>query len=229
MPTQEDFEIALAIACKDLGQKDPRQQAEKAGVPWTPAGQGEGGYAEVPFLGTPYLIHSPGGDVRYKEDLGKEPALWEKILVLHYFNSSDGTPMTNEHISFKEVREAMLYLPNFEKRAVAPLLGRFGANPEQILEPAQHLGGQKEELGDFSVTIPVFPRVPITLVFWKKDEEFEARALDPVRSNDSPLSSDRRYRPVHPDDGVSPDRSGRADLATLLHREGSSPWNWRAV
>jgi len=175
MPTREDFEIALALACKDLEQRDPRQQAEKAGVPWTPTGQGEGGYAEVPFLGTPYLIHSPAGDVHYREDLGKEPALWEKILILHYFNSSDGTPMTNEHISFKEVREAMLYLPNFEKRAVAPLLGRFGGNPEKILGPSQHLGGQKEELGDFSVTIPVLPRVPITLVFWKKDEEFEAR------------------------------------------------------
>jgi len=175
MPTREDFEIALALARKEFEQKDPRQQAENSGVPWSPSVQGEGGYAEVPFLGTPYLIHSPAGDVHYKEDLGKEPALWEKILVLHYLNSADGTPMTKEHISFKEVRDAMLYLPNFEKRAVAPLLGRFGGNPEEILGPAQQLGGQKEELGDFSVTIPVFPRVPITLVFWKKDEEFEAR------------------------------------------------------
>ena len=99
----------------------------------------------------------------------------EQILVLHYFSTSDGSPMAGDHISFKEVREAMLYLPKFEERAVAPLLGRFGANPEQILEPAQQLGGQKEDLGDFSVTIPAFPRVPITLVFWKKDEEFEAR------------------------------------------------------
>jgi hypothetical protein len=83
--------------------------------------------------------------------------------------------MAKDHISFKEVREAMLYLPNFEKRAVAPLLGRFGANPEQILEPAQELGGWKEDMGDFAVTIPIFPRVPVTLVFWKQDEEFEAR------------------------------------------------------
>ncbi len=175
MPTTEDFEIALAIACKDFGKRDPSLQAEKAGVAWKPAGGGEVGRAEVPFLGTPYLIRGPAGEVSYKEDPGKEPALWEKILVLHYFSTSDGTPMAEEHISFKEVREAMLYLPNFEKRAVAPLLGRFGANPEQILEPAQQLGGQKEDLGDFSVMIPVLPRVPITLVFWKKDEEFEAR------------------------------------------------------
>jgi len=175
MPTKEDFEIALAIARKDFGQRDPSLQAEKAGVAWIVDSGGQGGHAEVPFLATPYLIRGSDGEVSYKEDQGKEPALWEKILVLHYFGTSDGTPVGKDPISFKEVREAMLYLPIFEKRAVAPLLGRFGANPEQIQEPAEQLGGHKEDLGDFSVTIPAFPRVPITLVFWKKDEEFEAR------------------------------------------------------
>jgi hypothetical protein len=173
MPTREDFEIALALARRDFGQRDPGPQAEKAGVPWTPSR--EGGHAEVPFLGTYFLIHGPAGDVSYRGEGDKEPALWEKILVLHYFSTSDGTPLAKDLISFKEVREAMLYLPNFEKRAVAPLLGRFGGNPEEIWEPAHSLGGSMEELGDFSVTIPVFPRVPITLVFWKKDEEFDAR------------------------------------------------------
>ena len=173
MPTPEDFEIALALARKDFAKRDPMPQAEKAGVPWIP--YGEGGHAEVAFLGTAYLIRSPEGDVSYKDERDKEPALWEKILVLHYFSTSDGSPLAKDHISFKEVREAMLYLPNFEKRAVVPLLGRFGESPEEVWEPARSLGGSTEELGDFSVTIPVFPRVPITLVFWKKDEEFEAR------------------------------------------------------
>jgi hypothetical protein len=175
MPNKEDFEIAFAIARKDFGQRDPSLQAEKAGVTWIPDSGGDGGQAEVPFLATPYLIHGSDAEVSYKEDQGKEPALWEKIIVLHYFGTSDGSPMAGEHISFKEVREAMLYLPKFEQRAVAPLLGRFGANPEQILEPARKLGGRKEDMGDFAVTIPAFPRVPITLVFWKQDEEFEAR------------------------------------------------------
>ncbi len=175
MPTQEDFEIALALARKDVAQRDASRQAGRAGVSWTPESGGVGGHAEVLFLGTPYLIRYPSGDVCYKDTRDKEPALWEKILVLHYFCTSDGTPLAEEHISFKEVREAMLYLPTFEKRAVTPLLGRFGENPEEILEPSKRLGGRRDELGDCSVTIPAFPRVPITLVFWKGDEEFEAR------------------------------------------------------
>ena len=115
MPNQEDFEIALAIACKDFGQRDPSLQAEKAGVAWIKDSSGEGGHAEVPFLATTYVIRGPSAEVSYKEDQGKEPALWEKILVLHYFSTSDGSPMAKDHISFKEVREAMLYVPTFEK------------------------------------------------------------------------------------------------------------------
>jgi Domain of unknown function (DUF3786) len=175
MPTREDYEIALALACEEFARRDPRSQAERAGVTWIPAGQGEGGYAEVPFLGTLYRVQSPSGHVSYREEKGEEPALWERILLLHYINTSDGTPLANEYISFKELREAMLYLPNFEKRAVAPLLGRFGRDPAEIWAGARSIGGSEEALGDFSVKIPAFPRVPVALVFWKGDEEFAPR------------------------------------------------------
>ena len=33
------------------------------------------------------------------------------------------------------------------------------------------LGGHKADHGDISVTISAFPRVPITLVLWRGDEE----------------------------------------------------------
>ncbi len=173
MPTREDFEMALALARQAFSELDPRDQAEKAGVQWLSAGTS--GSAEVRFLGIHYVIEGPEGEVRYREASGKEPALWEKILILHYFNRANGSLPSVDHISFKEIRDGMLYLPTFEKRAVHPLLGRFGRRPAEILEPVQALGGREEALGDFSVTVPVFPRVPITLVFWEGDEEFPAR------------------------------------------------------
>ncbi len=179
MPTTEDFEMALAIAQDDYQQKDAREQVNRAGASWHPdeeAGEGAGaGHVVVPFLSTRYEIRPPRGEVSYLEEGGKEPALWEKILLLHYFNTADGSALSQEPISFKEIPEGKLYLPNFEKRAVAPLLGRFGRDPEEVWEPARSVGGRRSELGDFSVTIPAFPRVPVTLVFWKQDEEFPER------------------------------------------------------
>lgn len=176
MPTKEDFEMALAIAVQAFREKDARVQAGRAGVPWHPAeGEGPGaGRSEVRFLGTAYQILSPEAAVRYA-DQEKEPALWEKILLLHYHNTSDGSSPAGEHITIKEIPDGRLYLPTYEKRCSAPLLGRFGRAPEEIGEPGRALGGKEEAMGDFAVTIPVLPRLPITLVFWKPDEEFEAR------------------------------------------------------
>lgn len=177
MPTREDFEMALAFAQDVFQKQDPEKQADRAGAIWHPSTRAgkEAGKVVVPFLGTPYEILGPRGDVFYSNDKEKEPALWEKILLLHYYNTSCGEAISQTFISFNEIPDGRLYVPNFEKRAVAPLLGRFGNMPEEVWEPARELGGRTSEPGDFSVTIPVFPRVPITLVYWKKDEEFPAR------------------------------------------------------
>ncbi|MFC1957153.1 DUF3786 domain-containing protein [Chloroflexota bacterium] len=37
-------------------------------------------------------------------------------------------------------------------------------------------GGQKADLGDASVAISAFPRVPVTLVLWQGDSEFPPSA-----------------------------------------------------
>ncbi len=177
MPNEQDFLMALSIAQDDFATKDPKQQAERSGSVWTPVGpEQEGSHrADLPFLGTPYVIQGPKGEVSYREPGEKEPALWEKIIVLHYFNTADGSPLSQKWITVKEIPNSRLYLPTFEKRAETPLLGRFGKQPEDIRDPARKLGGRKTNIGDVAVTIPVFPRVPITILFWKGDEEFDPR------------------------------------------------------
>lgn len=179
MPTREDFEQALDLAREAFRQRDPVRQAQRAGVTWSPdPGGGPGkGRMEVPFLHTRYHVYAPDGNVEYAavEKTPKGPALWEKILVLHYLNQADGTPLTGRYISFKEIPDGRLYQPNFEKRAIQPLLVAFATNPREALLSGQALGGKPADVGDMAITVPVFPRVPVTVVFWESDEEFPAR------------------------------------------------------
>ncbi len=174
MPTEQDFLTALSIAQDEYKKMEPNSQLERSGSIRIP-GQDDSDHVELPFLGTHYVIRAPNGEVRYRDPGEKEPALWERIIVLHYFTTADGSPLSQKWITVKEIPDSRLYLPNFEKRAVVPLLGRFGKQPEEIREPARKLGGRTADIGDISVTIPVFPRVPITLVIWKGDEEFPPR------------------------------------------------------
>jgi len=50
-------------------------------------------------------------------------------------------------------------------------VGRFGKNPELLMETSAQLGGRTAVQGDVSVTVDAFERVPITLVLWRGDEE----------------------------------------------------------
>ncbi len=101
-----------------------------------------------------------------------ELTIRDKLIMLHYLVTANGRPPTGQTITFKELPEGITYYPTFAKRAVRPLLDSFAAQPAQLIEVAERLGGVKVEMGDASVTIPALPRVPLTLVLWRGDAEF---------------------------------------------------------
>jgi hypothetical protein len=41
-----------------------------------------------------------------------------------------------------------------------------------LVDAGKRLGGQPADYGDAAVTIPAFPRVPLTFVLWRGDKEF---------------------------------------------------------
>jgi hypothetical protein len=97
--------------------------------------------------------------------------------MLHYLNCASGTLPKGRLITYRELPEGVTYAENFRKRAIMPLLAAFGRQPERLPEAAESLfGATRGDIGDASVCINAFPRVPVTLVIWKGDEEFPAGA-----------------------------------------------------
>ena len=52
----------------------------------------------------------------------------------------------------------------------------FCSTPERFLEVGLKLGGARGDGGDAAVVIPVFPKLPVTVLLWLGDMEFPARA-----------------------------------------------------
>ena len=123
------------------------------------------------YLNQLYLISLPDIEI---SPMGSEETipLRDKILILHYLSQAKGTPINNKIISYKELPEGRNYFPTFSKRAIKPILDHFGEEPERLVDVAAKFGGYKVDYGDVAVTINAFPRVPITFVLWKGDEEF---------------------------------------------------------
>jgi len=92
------------------------------------------------------------------------------ILLLHYLEQKlKGLPgLTKEWISFKELSSGDAYYPAFRKRAIEPILRKYGAAPEAIFKGA----ARKIDQADAAVIIEAFAGVPIMIEIWKGDEEF---------------------------------------------------------
>jgi hypothetical protein len=89
-------------------------------------------------------------------------------------NTAKGTPPTGRLITFRELPDGPVYFPTFTKRTVKPIAENFGKDPERLVRAAATLHGRQVDQGDTGVAFDAFPRVTVTFVLWKADEEFPA-------------------------------------------------------
>lgn len=174
LPHQGNYESgytqAYQLACEQLAKIDDiQQQCLRSGARYQEAGSQQ--TITLAYLNRTYQVTLPDIDVSLT-DSAEEVPLRDKILILHYLILAKGTSIADKLITFKELPEGTNYSPSFSKRAIKPLVDRFGNEPHLLIDAAAALGGYKVDYGDGAATINAFPYVPITLVLWRGDEEF---------------------------------------------------------
>jgi hypothetical protein len=128
----------------------------------------------IDFLGQHYKVDYPNGNFVPVQASDSELSIATQILILHYVATLAEPLEVGTLISFKELPGGAIYIKPFTGRAIDPLVRIFGTDPDRLLEVATLLGGQSNGLGDVGVTLRVFPRIPVTLVLWRADDEFPA-------------------------------------------------------
>jgi hypothetical protein len=133
----------------------------------------EGQVITLPFMGKPLTLRLPGLEFSLAGEASGVP-IWLQVLVLHHLNTSDGSTPTGELVAFRNLPGGQVYHSNFEKRVSQRLAREFGEAPSRLVEAARRLGGAEVHAGDKGAVVRAFPRVPLTMVVWKGDEEFAA-------------------------------------------------------
>lgn len=100
------------------------------------------------------------------------------ILILHYLSQKlKGLPrLTGIWVSFKELSGVEGYYPAFRKRAIEPIIRKYGAHPENILTALERLPAKRISQGDVGIVLEVFDGVPVLVTLWRGDEEFGPEA-----------------------------------------------------
>lgn len=127
----------------------------------------------VDYLNSQYTITLPDVSISIKNSNESVP-IRDSILILHYILTAKGTPLSNTQITFKELPEGIVYFRTFQERTIKHIATTFSEKPAKLIEVGEKLGGRKADFGDAAVTINALPRVPITFIIWRGDEEFGA-------------------------------------------------------
>jgi hypothetical protein len=111
------------------------------------------------------------------EDSPEKPAtfLEELCLLAYLINAKDLSP-TNKLVKAEALPAGQFFFRGLHALPTKKLEEVFGANPDSLLKISQRFNAKKREFGDASITLNVLPRLPLTIVIWRRCEEFEARA-----------------------------------------------------
>ena len=99
----------------------------------------------------------------------------EKVYMLHYLTSyktRDAVQIKREFAGYKNLPGGMFYYPAFRKNGPAKILKAFGRESEKLYASAEMLGGSRENIGDVSVKLNIFPKIEMVIVLYKGDDEF---------------------------------------------------------
>jgi len=100
-----------------------------------------------------------------KEQLG--------ILILHTIAGSlrGHFSPSGQWISFKEIEGGSFYYSAFREGTISPLLRKYGASPERILDVLGRFRGKRIEGGDAAIELVTFPDVSVRIILWRGDDE----------------------------------------------------------
>lgn len=158
------FQEMLRPARERLFHRRPEDIAEKTGAVF------DGDALRVCVLGRETFVSYPAFE--------PDPALdgWSALLLLHYLDLADGTPVCTGTVSFGGLREGLIRGTKFDRTAEEEL-GRFldGMTPERVRAVCKELDATfTDARADLCAVFHVFPNYPLTVKFWWADDEFPA-------------------------------------------------------
>lgn len=97
------------------------------------------------------------------------------IYNLFYY-SRPGAKIKGEFVPYRQVKRAAPFAPAFQRTVVNPLAGKFNGRQELLEKACKAMGGVPIRQGDVGYQLNAFNCIPVQVLFWDGDDEFEAQA-----------------------------------------------------
>ena len=108
---------------------------------------------------------------------GKSPGFDTVMNIYNTFYYSAAHPVASGNlVAFRQVKKVYPFEAAYRRTIIFRLQELFAGKTEELRKACEALGGTLLPQGDVGYVLPVFPFLNIAVLFWDKDEEFEAQA-----------------------------------------------------
>ena len=108
---------------------------------------------------------------------GKSPGFDTVMNIYNTFYYSAAHPVASGNlVAFRQVKRVYPFEAAYRRTILSRLQELFSGKTEELRKACEALGGTLLPQGDVGYVLPVFPFLNIAVLFWDKDEEFEAQA-----------------------------------------------------
>ncbi|MBI5250080.1 MAG: DUF3786 domain-containing protein [Desulfomonile tiedjei] len=156
---------------EDLRSRPPEQILGQDGVRLNPEGRGY----EVAFLNALYHVDPVAERI---VELAPNPlrVMSEEfqILLIRYLVAENGGPIDGIDVSEKDLPGGVTFFQGPHALHVVPIAKAYGDDPEAFAARGSELGAEPRQYGDKAMRFFPFPKISVTYVLWRGDEEFPA-------------------------------------------------------
>ncbi len=156
---------------QDLKARPPAEAAEAAGAAW------RSDHFEMSMLGRDFGIDPEGQRVWLLHDPEHRLSFQSGLVLVSALIRGLGVPPAGRMVTPQELPGGAQFFQGPHAINKAPLERLFGHDPALLVERANKMGGQVSEGADAAVMVPGLPLLPLYVLLWAGDEEFEARAV----------------------------------------------------
>ena len=130
------------------------------------------------MLNCEYLVDvEKRGIFRLKSDADKvKTGFIEQLCILSYLIKASLLAPSNRLVKAESLVGGAFFFRGPHVLPTGKLEDAFGADPTLLYKCIERLGGKKCDFGDASIELQVLPRVKLTFVIWRGDDEFPGRA-----------------------------------------------------
>lgn len=152
-----------------LRSKMPAQIAENTGVFYSEMGVGRGEF-HFSILNSEIRITYPQLEALNAQGLPLPPLI--QALVMYYFVTANGKPLTGAWVSFADLPDGRMYAHAFQGYSGDEIVKAYGLDIQAVEHACKREGGKKMQLTDLSYAFNGLPRIPLLVAYWQGDDEF---------------------------------------------------------